>query len=82
MKQTLLNIADQIDKRVAEFAAFPRTQATDAMTGIGTDISAIIRAEAETIEGDSIEDQIAASVKQALSDLTSPTKVNKKGGSQ
>ena len=84
MKQTLLNIASKLDERVKEFESFPRTQATDAMKGLGSDLVKIIRAEAAAIKGGSIEEQITAAVAQQLSDLTSPAKAapKKKGGSK
>lgn len=76
MKQTLLNIADRLDARVKVFDTFPRTQATDAMKGIGGDIAAIIRLEAESM-GDTpglTSDDIKAIVNEQLTELTAPTK--------
>lgn len=43
MVDILLEIANRLELRVKEFETFPRTQATDAMKGIGTDIVKIIR---------------------------------------
>lgn len=74
MKEVLLSIADKIDERVKEFDAFPRTQATDAMKGIGTDIAKIIREEATEIDETSIEDQVSQAVADALESLTAPPK--------
>ena len=72
MKDVLLSIADKIDERVKEFDAFPRTQATDAMKGIGADIAKIIREEATEIDEVSIEDQVSQAVADALESLTAP----------
>ena len=81
MKQLLLNIADRIDERVMDFEAFPRTQATDAMKGIGGDIAKIIREEAMVPEEDAgayLTEVVEAAVSKALADLTAPAKAPKK----
>ena len=67
MKQSLINIADKIDARVKEFDGFPRTQATDAMRGIGTDIAKIIREEADGLADD--ESKIVGLVERTLASL-------------
>lgn len=74
MKQSLLNIADALDKRVLEFEGFPRTQATDAMKGLGTDLANIIRAEAESMETGDINAMVCAEVTRQMKTLTAASK--------
>ena len=76
MIDILLEIANRLELRVQEFDSFPRTQSTDAMKGIGTDIVKIIR---ETIndsgatevssEGINLDDRINKIVNEVVDGL-------------
>ena len=87
MRNTLINIADAIDKRVAEFKDFPRTQATDAMKGLGADLARIIRAEIKELPEvpEDLDGRIHAHCMNVITELLGETKnaaPTKKGGSK
>jgi len=71
----LLEIANRLERRVKEFETFPRTQATDAMKGIGTDIVTIIRKVVDdsgvevSTDGVNLNDRVDARVKIAFDEL-------------
>lgn len=69
MKEVLLSIADRIDKIVVDYRQdLPNTQSKDAMVGLGTDIAAIIREEAEYLDTD--ESKVVSIVEKTLNSLT------------
>lgn len=76
MIDILLEIANRLERRVEEFETFPRTQATDAMKGLGTDIVKIIRETVDDAgapvtdgEGGNLNDRIESIVNNVVDGL-------------